>query len=124
MTATQKVKSRRGRKSAAAELATKDDYIDFTAARAKEKLHQANIQELKEAELRGELVSRTAVDTEQFNTARAVRDGFLNLPGRVSAALVGMDQQEIARYLRQEILTTLETVREELTQDDENARKL
>lgn len=114
-------KSNRGRKSAAAELATKDDYIDFTAARAKEKLHQANIQELKEAELRGELVSRTAVDTEQFDTARAVRDGFLILPDRVSAALVGLNQKEIARLLRKEILTQLESVKQELSKQGSDA---
>ena len=59
-------------------------------------------------ERKGELVSKVIIDKQQFQTARACRDAFLSIPGRLSPELAGTDnRKQIERILETAILDAL-----------------
>ena len=110
MTATAKKTTGRGRKHAAVEEGSADDYKKYSAARAKREAHNANLAEFEELKKRGELVEAQAVSKQADQAARAVRDAFLAVPDRLASLLVGRTEKQIAAELRKEIRQTLTNV--------------
>ena len=110
VTATKAKTTNRGRKHAAVEEGSADDYKKYSAARAKRELHNANLAEFEELKKRGELVEAQAVSKQADQAARAVRDAFLAVPDRLASLLVGRTEKQIAAELRKEIRQTLTNV--------------
>jgi phage terminase Nu1 subunit (DNA packaging protein) len=57
---------------------------------------QADLNELKAAKMRGELVEAAAVEAEWAGILRGVRAGMLALPSRVAARLPHLSKHDIA----------------------------
>ncbi len=65
----------------------------------------------------GELVLKSAVESQAFETARVVRDTLLNIPNRVAGEIAGdlglpqgEGQEQVFRILTREILQVLEAL--------------
>jgi len=67
---------------------------------------QADLNELKAAKLRGELVEAAAVEAEWSAILRTVRAGMLAVPSRVAARLPHLSRAEVAE-IDAEIRTAL-----------------
>lgn len=81
----------------------------FAKSRADKEKFAAKIAELDYLERTGELISRTVHEKQQFEAARACRDGLLSIPGRLSPELMGMtDRKEIERLLEAALIEALE----------------
>jgi len=109
-TAAKTKTTNRGRKHAAVEEGSADDYKLYSAARAKRELHNANLAEMEEHRKRDSLVEVDAVNKQADAAARAVRDAFLAVPDRLASLLVGRTEKQIAMELRKEIRQTLTNV--------------
>ncbi|WP_025036210.1 terminase small subunit [Bradyrhizobium sp. DOA9] len=57
---------------------------------------QADLNELKAAKLRGELVEAAAVEMEWAGVLRTVRAGMLAVPARVAARLPHLSKRDVA----------------------------
>lgn len=57
---------------------------------------QADLNELKAAKLRGELVEASAVEAEWSGVLRTVRAGLLAVPSRVAARLPHLSKHDVA----------------------------
>ena len=57
---------------------------------------QADLNELKAAKIRGELVEASAVEAEWANVLRVVRAGMLAVPSRVAARLPHLSRTDVA----------------------------
>ena len=90
--------------------ATADYFVEYSAARAKEKTHLAHIAELKEKKMRGELIDKYQVMADADFVGRLTRDSFMALPERIASLLVDRPEREITDELRHEIRETLQTI--------------
>jgi phage terminase Nu1 subunit (DNA packaging protein) len=109
-----------GRRSSVEESATADAHVLYMRSRAKKEAHKAKLAEIEERRQKRELVEASVVRREADAAARMVRDAFLALPGRVSATLVGMNEEHIRNTLRHEIRTTLETISQAILNEDQD----
>ena len=88
-------------------LGSKEE-LDARAERARLDKERADHQEMKNAELRGELISADEVRKSAFNTGRQFRDAMLGIPNRISARLSAIsDTNQIKSLLTKEIRTAL-----------------
>ena len=74
-------------------------------ARTRREIAEANIAEIKEAELAGKFIEKTAVDRAIFEAARGLRDGMTNCSRRLAAEVATLTtpiecEEIIARELR------------------------
>ena len=90
--------------------ATADYFVEYSAARAKEKTHLVHIAELKEKKMRDELIDKHQVITDADFVGRLTRDSFMALPERIASLLVGRTEREIMEELRHEIRETLQAI--------------
>lgn len=91
--------------------ADSDDPMQVTLAEAQRRAEvaKAEIQEIKLAQLKGELVPVAEVEAEAFKAARTVRDNMLNIPDRVAAEFAGITQSQVIHArLMDEIRKALE----------------
>lgn len=73
--------------------------------------------ELEIAQIEGRLVDRAEAERELFDIGRRVRDRMMGIPGRIAAHLVGRDEREIARMLREAITESLNEAADDLESD-------
>lgn len=72
---------------------------------------RACLARLEREEIEGQIVRAEEVRKGAFNTARAVRDGLLNIPHRVAPILAGeSDPNQVASILNREIREALEEI--------------
>lgn len=64
-----------------------DGVESYDGAKRRREIALANLEELELDKRRGELVSRSEVETAAFNRARLERDALLNWPARVSSLI-------------------------------------
>jgi len=74
-------------------------------ARTRREIAEANIAEIKEAELSGKFIEKTAVDRAIFEAARGLRDGMTNCSRRLAAEVATLTtptecEEIIAKELR------------------------
>ena len=77
----------------------------YDDARTRREIAEANIAEIKEAELAGKVVEKTAVDKAFFEAARGLRDGMTNCSRRLAAEVATLSapaecEEVIAKELR------------------------
>jgi len=84
--------------------------MNLNQARTVSEIFNAKIKEVAYKKEIGELVPKAEVEKEAFEAARMVRDGFLSLPDRVAAVLVGKDKDAIRTVLHKEIVQILENL--------------
>jgi phage terminase Nu1 subunit (DNA packaging protein) len=109
-----------GRKSAATEDATAGAHILYTKSRAKRQAHLAKMAEMDERERKGELIPKTLHLSLADRSARIVRARMENIPSRLASALVGLDDKEIERILRDEIRAALNDASAEVKNDEDS----
>ena len=63
---------------------------DHQVARTRREIAEANIAEIKEAELKGRYIEKTAVDRAVFEAARGLRDGLTNCSRRMAAEVAAL----------------------------------
>lgn len=107
-------KTNTGRKSKAAESATEGAYIVYQKAKAKREAHNANIAELEERRLRGELIEVAAVRQQAIQAARSVREAMLAMPSRLSAILADSPEPVVRERMTAEIRKLLENIADTL----------
>jgi len=66
-----------------------------TRERARLAAAQADLAELKAAQLRGELVETAVVEIEWLSVVRTIRAGMLAVPSRVSARLPHLSKHDV-----------------------------
>jgi hypothetical protein len=92
--------------AAAAEPPPRED--DYQSARARREQADATMAEMKLQELQGTLVNAEQVRKEFAAQVAAVRDAFLQLPGRMAPQLIGeVDQARVQTILDAEIRNVL-----------------
>ena len=74
-------------------------------ARTRREIAEANIAEMKEAELSGKFIEKTAVDRAVFEASRGLRDGMTNCSRRLAAEVATLTtptecEQVISKELR------------------------
>lgn len=80
-----------------------EEAADFWVSKARREAAEAEISELKAAELRGELVRKVAVEREVASRLVALRESLEVLADRLAAVLAAeTDQQAVRRMLRDE----------------------
>ncbi len=80
-----------------------EEAADFWVSKARREAAEAEISELKAAELRGELVRKVAVEREVASRLVALRESLEVLADRLAAVLAAeTDQQAVRRLLRDE----------------------
>ena len=99
-----------GHKTQIVTEAAADYFVEYSAAIAKEKTHLAQIAELKEKKMRGELIDKHQVMADADFVGRLTRDSFMALPERIASLLVGRTEREIMEELRHEIRETLQII--------------
>lgn len=83
--------------------------LSFSEAKNIQAQYKAALMKLEYGEKSGELVKRKDVEAEFFNMARLVRDAILNVPGRISAELAGInDTHVINSRMETELIKALE----------------
>ncbi len=88
--------------------------VSLRGAQRRRTLALAIREELKNLELSGELVRRSAVKQEEFRVLREVRDALENLPARLSGIFAAEhDQQRIFALFSTEIQQVLEGLTKE-----------
>ncbi len=107
-------KTNTGRKSAADEAKVAGAYEVYKKAQAKREVHNANIAELEERKIRGELVAVSEVRQQAVQAARAVREAMLALPSRLSAILADQPEPVVRERMTSEIRKMLEVIADEL----------
>jgi len=75
-------------------LGAKDD-LDARAEKARLDRARADYQEMRNAELQGELVSQGDINAQWFAVGRQIRDSILSIPDRISAQLAAEDKREV-----------------------------
>lgn len=82
---------------------------------------QANIAELNDAEMRGELVNADEIKRSIFTAARQIRNSIQTIPDRLSTTLAGIDDHyEIHNVIESElnqVLTDMDSDFEKLNDD-------
>ena len=63
-------------------------------ARTRLMIADANIAEMKEAEMDGKLRKKIEVDSKAFEVARALRDGLTNCARRIAAEVSGLSSAD------------------------------
>lgn len=63
---------------------------DRQLARTRREIAEANIAEIKEEELKGRYIEKTAVDRAVFEAARGLRDGLTNCSRRMAAEVAAL----------------------------------
>jgi DNA-binding transcriptional MocR family regulator len=86
-----------------------DDQIpDLYESRGRKEHYQAELAKLQVAQQRKELVSAEDVKKEAFTMGRAIRDGMMNIPDRLSAQVAAIsDPREVHRVMTEEIRVAL-----------------
>lgn len=107
-------KTNTGRKSAADEAKVAGAYEVYKKAQAKREVHNANIAELEERKIRGELVAVIEVRQQAVQAARAVREAMLALPSRLSAILADQPEPVVRERMTIEIRKMLEVIADAL----------
>ncbi len=78
--------------------------------------HKANLAELQELELRGELVRAGDVRREIFTASRQIRNTFQIMPSRIHRELAIMrDRFEVQNFLEKEVSATLNEIEKKLS---------
>ena len=78
-------------------------------AERREAIADANMKELKEAEMRRDLLPRSEVENAAFDKARKIRDAFENLPSRIGSILAAeTDSTQVKALLNREINNILQ----------------
>lgn len=97
----------RGLREVAAGRSSADGF-DLTAERARLSHHQANNEELKEKQLRGELIPASVIGDKVSEMVLAVRARMLALPGKVATkAMAAESLREVEDFVREEIYGAL-----------------
>jgi hypothetical protein len=86
-----------------------DDQIpDLYESRGRKEHYQAELAKLQVSQQRKELVSAEDVKREAFTMGRAIRDGMMNIPDRLSAQVAAIsDPREVHRVMSEEIRVAL-----------------
>lgn len=62
----------------------------YDSSRARREAAEANLAEMKEAEMRGRFLLKEDVEGQMFEVARALRDGLTNCARRIAADVAGL----------------------------------
>lgn len=99
-----------------------EEAADFWISKARREAAEAEISELKAAELRGDLVRRAAVERQVAGRLVALRESLEVLADRLSAVLAAeTDQQAVRRILRDEHRAALSAFNELRLAQEEDA---
>ncbi len=80
----------------------------YAEAKARDRHFKALLSELEYRKQMGELVKRSAVESEWFRIGRQVRDVMLNIPPRISGIVAAeTDQRKVHEIIHAEILKAL-----------------
>ena len=109
-----------GRKARSVEAHVRDAHVIFQRAKAKREAHNANIAELEERRLRGELMDVQEARKMATNAAKTVRETLLALPARLSAIVADKPEPEVLRHLDAEVRALLASLAPELTNISES----
>ena len=71
-----------------------EDLEALDVARTRLMIADANIAEMKEAEMDGKLRKKIEVDSKAFEVARALRDGLTNCARRIAAEVSGLSSAD------------------------------
>ena len=86
-------------------------------ARTRREIAEANIAEIKEAELSGKFVEKSAVDRAVYEAARGLRDGMTNCSRRLAAEVATLTTPEECEYvIAKELRHMLEAFSRQLAQ--------
>ncbi|MDO9278564.1 MAG: hypothetical protein Q7U05_08400 [Polaromonas sp.] len=72
------------------ELADGEIDEDHNMARTRREIAEANMAEIREADLLGKYLDKAQVDSAIFEIARAMRDGLTNCSRRIAADVAGL----------------------------------
>lgn len=67
---------------------------DYWVSRGRREAAEAEMAEMKEAEMRGKFLKKTEVDSAIFEIARALRDGLTNCARRIAADVAALTSAE------------------------------
>jgi hypothetical protein len=67
---------------------------DHSAARTRREISEANISQMREADLAGKFLGKSEVDSAVFEIARAMRDGLTNCARRIAADVATLTNAE------------------------------
>jgi hypothetical protein len=67
---------------------------DYQAARTRREVAEANLAEVKEAEVKGKLLDKAEVDSAIFEIARAMCDGLTNCAKRIAAEVAALGKAD------------------------------
>jgi phage terminase Nu1 subunit (DNA packaging protein) len=99
-----------------AELRGLESDEDHDAARTRLRISEANLSEMKEAELRGKLLEKAGVDAAIFEIARAMRDGLTNCAKRIAAEVAAMGKaDDCEAVIEREHRALLESMTHQIT---------
>lgn len=91
-----------------------NDNARLITQRARLTFHQANVEELREAELRGDLLNANEVKRVWAESIMSTRAKLLALPARLAnKAIAATSVREIENFVRQEIHAALEELANE-----------
>ncbi len=86
-------------------------------ARTRREIAEANIAEMKEAELSGKFIEKTAVDRAIFEAARGLRDGMTNCSRRLAAEVATLTTPtECEEIISKELRHLLDAFSKQLAQ--------
>jgi hypothetical protein len=99
----------------------KYDYSDMdeahAEARTRREIAEANIAEIKEAELSGRYIEKTAVDRAVYEAARGLRDGMTNCSRRLASEVATLTTPaECEAVISKELRHLLDAFSRQLTQ--------
>ena len=81
---------------------------DFQAARTRREIAEANLAEMREAELEGKLIRVDVIRAAWAKRVASTRDALLQIPSRVSPTLAAQsDVDQVARLLEDELRQAL-----------------
>jgi hypothetical protein len=81
---------------------------DFQAARTRREIAEANLAEMREAELEGKLIRVEVIRAAWAKRVASTRDALLQIPSRVSPTLAAQsDVDQVARLLEDELRQAL-----------------
>ena len=99
-----------GRRSAHLEEEAAPVIMERERARAKEQVHKANIREMEEHQMRGELIEKGVMERRVSEIAITVKSSLLALPQRLSAIMAMKDEPYIRALLDKEIRKAMEAL--------------
>ena len=100
------------------ELASMATLEDLDEARTRLMIADANMAEMKEAEMQGKLRKKIEVDSKAFEVARALRDGLTNCARRIAAEVSALNSaDECEAVIDREHRTMMDNMWAQLTNE-------